>query len=330
MKYFLFILLSLLSGTAFAQQDSLPTVDTAQRQAPKPRPRPRPRPVAPRVVLTDSTQPSGTDSLIAPPIVYDTIPPIDSVFFSSLRPWSRDSVWSDRVYRFTNPVRIPSIKLEREGKESIFYSILGLLIVFALIRNSSRRYIQDLLRMFFRTSVKQKQLREQLMQNPLPSLLLNIFFVISTALFTALAIQYLGLATHINYWWLFLYCMAALVGIYTVKLLVLKLLGWIFQMSEVTDTYIFVVFTTNKVIGILLLPFTILLAFSFGTLTQVSLTLAFIMVGGLFAYRYFLSYLSVHRQMQISLFHFLLYLVAFEIAPLLLINKLLFMFLREI
>jgi hypothetical protein len=33
---------------------------------------------------------------------------------------------------------------------------------------------------------------------------------------------------------------------------------------------------------------------------------------------------------QLNAFHFLLYLAAFEILPLLLINKLLFLFLREI
>jgi hypothetical protein len=40
-------------------------------------------------------------------------------------------------------------------------------------------------------------------------------------------------------------------------------------------------------------------------------------------YRYFLSYVTIHRQIRINFLHFIIYLAAFEIAPLLLINKLL-------
>jgi hypothetical protein len=50
-------------------------------------------------------------------------------------------------------------------------------------------------------------------------------------------------------------------------------------------------------------------------------------VGGLFLYRFYLSYVSVYRLVKLQFLHFLLYLAAFEIAPLLLINKLLFQFL---
>jgi hypothetical protein len=108
---------------------------------------------------------------------------------------------------------------------------------------------------------------------------------------------------------------------------VLKFLGWALQVKEATNVYIFIVFTTNKIIGIALLPFLIVLAFTNGMISQVAITLAVSMVIGLFAYRFFLSYVSIHRQVKISFFHFLIYLCAFEIIPLLLINKLLFTFL---
>jgi hypothetical protein len=49
----------------------------------------------------------------------------------------------------------------------------------------------------------------------------------------------------------------------------------------------------------------------------------------LFLYRFYLSFATIERQLKISFFHFLLYLIGFEIVPLLLINKLLFRFLGE-
>ena len=254
----------------------------------------------------------------------------DTIFVAANNFWSADSfLYTNHPYfKFENPTRHTISIRQWQGKEAIFYSLIGLLIFFALIKNGFYRYIQDLTKIFFRTTLRQRQLRDQLLQTPLPSLLLNIFFLLSTGMFLALLVQYSGWGSQFHFWMLFLYAVIGLVIVYGIKFLVLKFLGWALQVVEATNAYIFIVFTTNKIIGIALLPFLIVLAFSNGMISQVAITLGVSMVIGLFAYRFFLSYISVHRQVKISLFHFLLYLCAFEIIPLLLINKLLFTFLR--
>lgn len=232
-------------------------------------------------------------------------------------------------FQFTHPMRYSITKKKWQGKESIFYSIIVLLLFFALIRNGFRRYLYDLFRTYFQTTIKQKQIKEQLLQNPLPSLLLNLFFAFSGGMFLALLLQYLNLATELNFWLLYLYCVLGLIIIYAVKFVFLKFFGWTFQLSEATDSYIFIVFTTNKIIGISLLPFLVLLSLTYGAVSQSAMTLSIIVVLGLLLYRMFLSYVSVSRIIRLSLFHFFLYLLAFELIPLLLINKVLFRFLGE-
>lgn len=187
----------------------------------------------------------------------------------------------------------------------------------------------DLFKTYFRTGVNQKQTKEQLLQSPLPSLLLNLFFVLSIGMFLALLLQYFKLGLDFNFWWLYLYCVLALISIYAIKFLSLKLLGWIFQVLDSTDAYIFIVFTTNKVIGIALLPFLIMLSFTYGIVNEAAMSLSIMVVFGLIVYRFFLSYITIRRQVRVGFFHFLLYLLAFEVIPLLLINKLLFSFLGE-
>ena len=81
--------------------------------------------------------------------------------------------------------------------------------------------------------------------------------------------------------------------------------------------------------GISLLPFLVLLSLTYGAVSQSAMILSIIVVLGLLVYRMFLSYVSVSRIIRLSLFHFFLYLLAFELIPLLLINKLLFRFLGE-
>lgn len=318
-KYLILIVLVVSGQALFGQgaADSSGATDTG---------RVLPKPGRPAIVTQTRLLPS--DSLSLPD---STLPNTrrDTIAVAAGKFWQADSFLYTHhpYYSFTNPVQQPVSIRQWQGKDAIFYSLIGLLIFFALIKNGFYRYIQDLLKIFFRTTVRQRQIKDQLVQNPLPSLLLNVFFLLSIGMFIALMLQHFQLGLQYNFWMLFLYCVLALMVIYGLKFMVLKFMGWILQATDAADAYIFIVFTTNKIIGIALLPFLMIIAFAYGTVSQMAATLAVFLVGGLFVYRYFLSYVSIHRQIRIRFFHFLLYLCAFEIAPLLLINKLLFTFL---
>ncbi len=313
-KYLVFIWVVLCGQATTAQTaaDSLRVVDTVKKsQAPGP-PAQLSKPVASQA---DTTLPNTRrDTIVVAPQNF----------------WLTDSFryTGHPYYSFTNPGRYTISVRQWEGKEAIFYSLVGLLIFFAVIKNSFHRYIQDLLKIFLRTTVRQKQIREQLAQSPLPSLLLNLFFLLSIGMFLALLFQEWGWGAQYHFWLLFLYCVLGLLAIYGTKYLVLKFVGWALQVTDATESYIFIVFATNKIMGIALLPFLVMLGFSNGVVDQVATTVGIGLILVLLTYRYFLSYISIHKQIRIGFFHFLLYLCAFEIAPLLLINKLLLTYLK--
>ena len=319
----------LCSLDLFSQDSTVNTATDTAIQAPVVR-----KPVQkPRVIRKDSLPLTDSTAFIDSTLRQDSVLIPSKVFrpgISLFKPQKDTSLLSlNPFFRFTDPMRYSITIKKWQGKEAIFYSMIALLIFFALIKNSFPRYMGDLFKTYFRTGVNQKQTKEQLLQSPMPSLLLNLFFVLSIGMFLALLLQHFKLGLDFNFWWLYLYCVLALIAIYLIKFVSLKLLGWIFQVSESTDAYIFIVFTTNKVIGIALLPFLILLSFTYGLVNEVAMSLSIMVVFALIVYRFFLSYISVRRQIRVGFFHFLLYLLAFEIIPLLLINKLLFSFLGE-
>lgn len=266
------------------------------------------------------------DTAVSGQPIKDTIRPVLK------HPFTSDSfLYQNRLFfSFTNPVRYTISEKPWQGREGVFYSIIVLLIVFALLKNSFARYLADLFSSYFRTSVRQRQIKDQLLQSPLPSLLFNVFFDISGGIFLSLIFQHFHLGSQYPFWMFTAYCTSGIAFIYGGKFLMLKLFGWVFQMTAATDTYIFIVFSTNKIIGVMLLPFIVLLAFTYGNLNAAAVTLSLVAIGALFAYRYFLSFISINRLFNINFFHFFIYLTAFEVLPLLLINKLLFSFLREI
>lgn len=313
-KYFLFILIVLKSGYAGAQDSiQLPPTDTMSVTPPVKKPAIR-KPLQRKKELA-AVRDTFQQVKLKPK---STQVSIDTLLYTQ-----------HPFYKFTNPIRYAVTLRKWKGKEGIFYAVIVLLLFFAVIRNGFKRYIHDLFKIFLRTTVNQRQVKEQLLQSPLPSFLLNILFMLTVGLFIALLLQHFGLAMNYNFWFLFLYAIAGLIVIYLVKFISLKLVGWVFQVSEAVDAYIFIVFTTNKVIGMMLLPFLVVLAFTYGFINESAINLGIFLVVALFAYRYFLSYVAIHRLVKINFFHFMLYLMAFEIVPLLLINKLLFRLLGE-
>jgi hypothetical protein len=227
-------------------------------------------------------------------------------------------------YNFTSvPVIIHESVRKFQGKETMFYALAGFLLFFALIREGFGKYFSDMFRVFFQSSLKQRQIREQLMQSPLPSLVFNIFFVASAGLYLDFMLQYFRITPVSNFWLLYLYCCIGLAVIYLVKFIGLKLIGWLFKMNRAADSYIFIVFSVNKVIGVFLLPFPILLAFSTDPMYTIARVVSWCGIGALLLYRFILGFAAIRNEVRFNLFHFFLYLCAFEIAPLLLIYKLL-------
>ena len=214
-----------------------------------------------------------------------------------------------------------SNKKEFKGKELLFYTLVAVLLLFAFIKFSFPKYINDLFRVAFRTTLKQRQISEQLIQTPLPSLLLNFFFLIAASIYISFLLQHFELNNNYNFWLICLYSFLALAVIYAIKFLSLKFFGWLFNISSTTDGYIFIVFMINKIIGIYLLPFIVMLAFTDHDVYQVAFALSYIGIFGLLGYRFILSYGLARNQIRVNPFHFFLYLCAFEIVPLLLIYE---------
>ncbi len=207
------------------------------------------------------------------------------------------------------------------GKEAFFYILAGLLLVLGLIRGAFPKYFADLFSLFFRVTFRQQSIRDQLLQNTLPSLLLNVLFFFSGGLFLTLLSQYFGWKTTQGFWYSLLFWSGLLLAVYGLKLIVMQSLSWLFHLREAGRTYSFVVFLMNKIIGVLLLPFIVFLGLGPVQWRPVVVTLALIFLAGLFLYRYLISYPSVKNTVKLNRFHFIIYLWALEIVPLLLLYK---------
>ena len=203
-------------------------------------------------------------------------------------------------------------------KDALFYLLVGMILIYGFVNNMYPQYFQKL---FSQSTMRMMQNREQLLNNSVASLLLNLCFILSFSLMVSLLI-YNNHLLPISFWLVYFYLCLFFTSLYLGKYICLEIAGAIFSTKELVKTYVFVVFMINKVLGILLLPFILILAFA----KPIYFPAAFIGAGGLsvllFLYRYLFSLTSVRNKLHISSFHFFLYLCAFEILPLMILYKL--------
>lgn len=261
----------------------------------------------------------------------------------------RDSLWADSLKKITQkqalvpvydtstykkfethpylPLYKPAMFMvidyhRHDSRDYLFYLLAGIVFVLAFIRFTFSKYFRNLFLLFFQTSLRQKQTRDQLLQDNLASLLTNFLFIISAGLYITLLIRYKNW-TDISFWWLVAGTVAVLLVTYLIKYLFIMFTGWVFNTKEAAGSYVFVVFMVNKIMGVLLVPFLLVLSFARFEVVAVAVTLSLGLVILLFAYRYWVSFIAIRNKLKVNALHFFLYLCAVELLPLVLIYKVL-------
>jgi hypothetical protein len=216
------------------------------------------------------------------------------------------------------------------NENGIFYWLAGLLLFFGIIKTFYNKYFTTLFRVFFNSSLRQSQLTDQLVQAKQPSLLYNILFFLSAGTFVYLVIRHFYPSTTGFDWMLLAVCIAGFVIIYVGKFLLLKFVAAVTGFKTQGDSYAFIVFLVNKIMGLILLPINIILAFSSRPIAIASMNIAMILLGLLILFRFIRSYGSLHHKMKISGFHFALYIISFEILPIMVIYRAIALYIAKI
>ncbi len=219
------------------------------------------------------------------------------------------------------PVAMP-IKLKKQiNKDAYFYLLSGLVLLLALLKFFYARYFATLFRVFFNTSLRQPQLTDQLLQSKLPSLFFNGFFIIAGGVYIYFLLRHFNFVTQTQPWMIMGICIISLALIYVVKYLSLKFTGWLTGYKQPVSIYVFVIFLICKIMGVVLIPFTIIIIFGNADVASGAAIVSVVFICALLLLRFFRSYGLLQNQLKISGFHFLLYIAGVEVIPLLLIYK---------
>ena len=213
--------------------------------------------------------------------------------------------------------------------ENLFYILTALFLVLGLLRTFFSRYFTTMFRVFFNTSLRQNQLTDQLEQAALPSLLFNIFFVTSLGLYIYILWEHQNIYHAVINWAYLGFSVLAVAVCYLVKYVSLLFTGWLTNYKSEAKIYIFSIFLLNKIIGMLLLPFTLLIAFSTFKVAQSAIIISFILLLILLLSRFFKTYGLLQNRLKLNGIHFFIYIISLEVLPIMIIYKTAMLFFRN-
>lgn len=222
------------------------------------------------------------------------------------------------------PVHNGSVPL---GVSHPFWLFAVMLMITALVliaRIFYRKNISELVRAFLSFSVTNQLVRDENILLQRASLILTVIFNLTAAFMvwqfgSVIAHKFLFALNDFSRFLVFAFFIAL---IYSLKYVILKLSGFIFETEREMDAYIFNIFLSNNLFGMVLFPVAVLL-FLYPRLSDSPVIfIAVIATAALFfLYRILRGILIGRASPSWSPVHLFLYICALEFAPLLVLLK---------
>lgn len=220
-------------------------------------------------------------------------------------------------------IRDPVISPEPPEKDDGF--LFGLNIFLVLLTALILVFFRGLYRRGFRALFNDNllgQLYRDREANALGPFLVGYFlFFLSAAFFVYLLLTYYGLSAPERPLLLYFFLIGALTLLFLGKHLLLWLVGAIFPVSREMSRYSFTIMVFAIIIGLLLTPASLFISYVPETVREPLILLTLGMVAALYLLRSLRGLFIANRFVLGNLFHFLLYICTVEVAPVLVLYK---------
>jgi hypothetical protein len=161
---------------------------------------------------------------------------------------------------------------------------------------------------------------KSLLQNQLDNIL-YVFYFLSMAFFLFYLEEELGRTPYqLHGALLFLFNLALLMGTFMARVMLINLLGSLFNQLSLFREYLYHTFIFNKLLGVSVLTMLLFVVYTRGTLHEVLIWIALGVVLAVLIMRIIRGFVFSFKK-DISIFYMFLYLCALEIVPLALLYK---------
>ena len=256
-------------------------------------------------ITEDTTAPSGTGN------PFDLLPSAGSA-----RPTR--AVAS----RKATPKHISKEDSEATNRRLLLISIISSLLLLTILVTLFRSQLGRAYRAFLNDNLLAQLQREREGVGGLPYYFFYGFFMLNAGLFIYLASQYYGVTLHPNNWIRLSYCIGGITALFLGKHLLLNIIAFIFPIEKEIRLYNFTIIVFSIILGIFFVIANMLIAYAPEQATGHLLNGSYLIIASLYLFRILRGLFIGNRFFAFHKFHFLLYICTVEIAPVLVLTRL--------
>ncbi|HMN88703.1 MAG TPA: DUF4271 domain-containing protein [Saprospiraceae bacterium] len=207
----------------------------------------------------------------------------------------------------------------------VFGAVMTVLVSLTLLTTLFRGFFSRSWQAFINENMLNQFFREREGVGGLPYFFLYGFFFVNVGLFAWFTLDYFHINIRLsdNHFVLWLCYTFGFMGLFLAKHLLLSVVGLIFPIQKETAFYSFVIMIFSIIIGLLFVPVNLALAYGPASIRQGLLYGTLLAIGLIYLYRVLRGLIIANRFLLFHKFHFLLYICSVEIAPVMILVKLL-------
>ncbi len=218
----------------------------------------------------------------------------------------------------------PAVKPETAYRRSLLITNLSLLLLLTILITLFRSQALKAYRAFLNDNLLSQLQREREAGGGLPYYFFYGFFLLNAGLFAFLLSRFYGMNLSPVYWISLLYCLGGAVGLFFAKHAVLAFLAIVFPIKKEVQLYNFTIIIFGIMLGFFLLVANLLIAYAPGQYSELVVYGAYAGITAIYLFRSLRGLFIANRFMLFHKFHFLLYICTVEIAPVLVLAKLIY------
>lgn len=203
----------------------------------------------------------------------------------------------------------------QDSKLFLLIIILFSLGLLGYMRIKSSRFLKTIFKGLFSHHESHKLFTTVNIRNSIHSVMLDLLFSVNMGiLIYEIAAMMMSVRGYLFSLAVFVGSIVAVALYFLIKNFLYRVVGYIFSTKEDTNEFLFFVGVVNKTYGIIITPILIILPFTTGSATYITIAIALAMYGFLYLIQLFRA-LKIILKKAISLFYYILYLCTLEILP---------------
>lgn len=210
-----------------------------------------------------------------------------------------------------------------EDKNFRFWLTLMMLVFLALISSVYRSQLKRAYRAFSNENVMRMLHREKGTVTYFPYYILYALFVLNAGIYIYLLLRHYKEASHVENLSLLGYVIGGVALLLLLKHMVISFLGMIFPIQKETSIYNMTITIFGVILSLVLFVFNILIAYVPTELTPIFIYISFFIIGSIYIFRSIRGLSIGSKFLNHNKFHFFIYLCSLEIAPALILWKIL-------